>query len=144
MTRRTIGIVLLQTAVVAVLLVVVYVTLLAPEKSDPLFDVSVPPEPSQLAPPPRGEAEGARGEQQGARGQQEGARDEQVGAGGADVQQSQPDRRRSGEQPSGPLGPAGTGLDAAQPPIAAAPPASNETPADDQYDDAVSQLLDRL
>ena len=157
MTRRTIGIVLLQTAVVVVLLAVVYVTLLAPEKSEPLFDVSVPPEPSQLAPPPRGEQggppgeqegapgeQGARGERGGARGERGGARGEQGGARGEDRQQSRPDGRRSGEQPSASPGPAGTGLDAAQPPIAAAPSGWDETPTDDQYDDAVSQLLDGL
>jgi hypothetical protein len=124
MTRRGIAIVSLHAAVVAVLMAIVYVTLLAPEKNERLFDVSLSPKPSRLAPPPRGEREGARGE---------------------DRQQPKPDRLRSGERPATPVGPTATGLDAAQPPIATVPPAGvTEGPADDQYDDAVSRMLDRL
>jgi hypothetical protein len=130
MTRRTVGILAVQAAVVGVLVAIVVVTLLAPEENDPLFDVSVPPEPSQVAPQgPRGD-EGRRGD--------EGTREQRSGEPGGAPQE---------RPPAAPSGPAEISPDAAAPPIAAvpAPPAEPaETPTGDQYADAVARILGEL
>ena len=126
MTRRSIRIVSLQAAVVGVLLVVVYLTLLAPEKNEPLFDVSVPPEPSQLAPQ---KPNGHREHRQEHRGEPH----------------PKPNRPPRVPQPAAPLAPAAIGLGAAETPTAVVPPPEGtETPTGDQYDDAVARVLDRL
>jgi hypothetical protein len=127
MTRRALGIVALQVAVVGVLVAVVYLTLLAPEDNEPLFDVSVPPGPTRLAP-------------QGPRGDDRQRGDEERHEG----RPRKPDRPRPSRQPPPPPAPASTGPDATEPAIPAAPPPPVETPTGDQYADAVARILGEL
>jgi len=127
MTRRSAVILALQAAVVGVLVAVVYLTLLAPEDNQPLFDVSVPPGPGQLAP------QGPRGDER--RRGDEGRREERRRA---------PDRPRRSRRLAAPPAPEGTGPDATEPPVPATPAPPPETPTGDQYADAVARILGEL
>jgi hypothetical protein len=119
-----------QAIVVGVLMVVVFFTLLKPEGPGDLFGIEAPVQ------PPTAQTDNGAGGQGNGPGGPAGLGGGGGGAGGA------------GGPGAGPGGPGGPGFGG---PGGALPPGSvptggptDQTPIDDQYDDAVSRLLDRL
>jgi len=124
MARRSF-VILAQAAVVAVLSVVVYATLLAPESDEPLFHMALPPNPAELIPQPPDDG----GPEPG-------------GGGDGELDEEGPEAANPPPvaTPAAPSAPA----PAPTPAPPASPEAESQTPTGDQYAGSLGRMLGRL